>query len=603
MKTLYALLVLLIAATFAEAASPSWSAFNTNSFIVNPTNPPGVGSIQDLGGGQAATNLSPWITDINGNGHSLTNARNISVSGVFSGNGSGLTNLVVPIGNSQAVLNMNPVLWADPTRLAIPDGSFLTSAQDYSGNGNTLQSVGESNVVWLSKGLGGSACFQMLANWNQVSGAAPTYGFALQNATMWLQSMFTNSSVTMVFQDKMELGGNASVPLLNGGQVPCLFSAGGNAQYFGNPFAATAGDTFGGIQTISSGVGVIAPLQLHNGMNVVTFRLTGASPDIWLNGLPVAYTNFTGASVPGGLGNQFTVGNLMFSGSIQTALGAYCGTIGDIVVTSNSPPDSQLRALHQYEMAKYSISGSGAGINFLGDSITVGEYASIRSNFTALTHQAFADNWVSCYAIVGAQSSQIDIAITNSGPSKVPGTGNQIDVLMWGVNDIHNNETLAFTATNTLNAITYLHSEGHKVILCTLPSFIWETGFTTTRAQLNTFFYSISNLVDGFADYASDPQMGTNGACVQQTTLFRPADQIHLILNAYNLLDQRWLFPQINLMKSSPNVNQSGSFSGLFNSTNGPGSTISLQIQTNSSGPHGYLMEFTNGLYIGNAPY
>lgn len=40
-----------------------------------------------------------------------------------------------------------------------------------------------------------------------------------------------------------------------------------------------------------------------------------------------------------------------------------------------------------------------------------------------------------------------------------------------------------------------------------------------------------------------------------------------------------------------------------FASTNGNGASITLAIQTNSVGPHGYNLQFTNGIYIGNSQY
>jgi hypothetical protein len=40
-----------------------------------------------------------------------------------------------------------------------------------------------------------------------------------------------------------------------------------------------------------------------------------------------------------------------------------------------------------------------------------------------------------------------------------------------------------------------------------------------------------------------------------------------------------------------------------YASTNGPGATETLFIQTNSVGPHGYGLQFTNGLYIGKTKY
>lgn len=48
--------------------------------------PPGTGS-------GSATNLTPWQTNIDGNGFSLSNAANVTFTGVASGNGAGLTNI------------------------------------------------------------------------------------------------------------------------------------------------------------------------------------------------------------------------------------------------------------------------------------------------------------------------------------------------------------------------------------------------------------------------------------------------------------------------------------------------------------------------------
>jgi len=141
---------------------------------------------------------------------------------------------------------------------------------------------------------------------------------------------------------------------------------------------------------------------------------------------------------------------------------------------------------------------------------------------------------------------------------------------MWGANDIHTSVPLATITNNLISAANLLRSRGHKMLVCTLTSLLWETGYPITRSALNSAIVSLSSSFAGVVRYDLDQDMGADGSYLVSPDLWH-TDQIHLTGDAYRLLSTRWLVPAINNLLAtaaqSPAFVFTGNGSGLTNIT------------------------------------
>lgn len=117
-------------------------------------------------GGGSATNLTPWNTNINGNSYSLSNVDNVTITGIYSGNGAGLTN--VP-GTSFTIwfTNINGIATSAqlPTSGVTP-GTYNLLTVDSHG----IATAG-ANIYFGAKTNGGAMLATGLTNWNFIAGA------------------------------------------------------------------------------------------------------------------------------------------------------------------------------------------------------------------------------------------------------------------------------------------------------------------------------------------------------------------------------------------------------------------------------------------------
>jgi len=229
---------------------------------------------------------------------------------------------------------------------------------------------------------------------------------------------------------------------------------------------------------------------------------------------------------------MLALGCAPYNSAVNPAWQGFYGLIGEFVVTTNGITTPQVLALHSWAMNRYHF-GSGVQLNFIGDSISQGlwggEYNTGTTqggttNWSKLVQSAFPGVTVNCTAESGQTSTTLLNLMSNSLSMQMPGTSMTIDHILWGANDKALAES-QFRA-DTTNAITFCHSLGHYVIMCTQPSNTNELGGTFIRTNGNNFIWSLTNTIwapDAIADYGSDPMMGSNTACNVQTALFNPA--------------------------------------------------------------------------------
>jgi len=505
-----------------------------------------------------------------------------NANNVFAGNGGGLQNLnatqltsgTLPVGTLPGVVITNggfyrpPVSglieWNDPATISAANGQPLTKVSDISGNGNDLFNATTNFVLFSSDGLNGSAGINLPANWDLVYGLPPTQGYGLSNS-VWQPAMNLNSTVTLVFRDMLEKGGDAdNPPLLYYGQKLSLADFGTNLSYWVQPWDVDVNAMFGSVG-ISAPLASNVPLHGHHEPFVLTLRFSSGQPDCWLDGIQVVDKSLRGYAPADVIGSSFMLGNGNVAGVVSSSQFAVNGILGDVIVSTNAEPDAELKALHTYLMNKYSI-GGGVQIALEGDSIMLGQYAGVFSNFTALVQSAFPASDVVCEALTGRTSGQLVVSETDWVPMQMPKTSQRIAVVMYGANDLSADVSLATYAANWNSSLTLFHQAGYRVIGCTLPSLIRETGYATTRVQMNNFIRT-NAAFDAIADFAADPLMGYLGAYTN--TIYFRADQIHLTGAGYIELMNHYLYPVLAslmnpsvLLTNSTGVTLSGAFAG-----------------------------------------
>lgn len=468
---------------------------------------------------------------VNVNGDTLTNVPAGSVSGMLTNNTTGsaatATNTWATI--FSAIWSLNPATWVFADVIPGTNGQQITTVPDISGNNANMANATATPVTLISpsRGIGGHAAINMQANWNLVTGAAPTISYALTNS-IWTPGMMTNMSVTMVYVDTMEHGGGATnQTLLNpgtGGVSPWLWIAGTNQNQYAINYYSQSFENMEGVMEFVSGGSVqnqTPTLPLFKLPHVITFRETAGFLDVWQDGVPISFTNLDGGPTASPFsGNQFLVGNWFFGTTLAPQLGAFCGKIAQIIVTTNSPTDQEVQAMHQELTGYYNI-GGGPLIAFSGDSLTAGSATSPYTNITGIIKTMIPESTVFNMGLPGEASPNISLTVSNWAGVKVNSTGVKIVNLFMGVNDNLQSLTLSGFETNFINSTLNLQNNGWVVNWCTIPSFNGESN-TPTRLSMNTWLYGNTNLLllGKIVDLASDVLMGTNGACVAQSNLF-----------------------------------------------------------------------------------
>lgn len=425
----------------------------------------------------------------------------------------------------------NLVFWFNPRAIITTNNFFtLSSVADSSGNGNTMYNdASAQQVIYSANAFNGNPCLLMHSGWNRATGVAPTTAFYALTNLMWNTSNNSNFCIFDVFQDTLEIGQNTGPVTANAPAF--LLGIGNNVQTFIEPFGGQgSGAGFSGVAVaqLSGGTQGLIGLRHNFTPNVLCIRVINGVQDFWLNGVRVINLGNTVGNTA--TGSNFTIGNINNGGTLfNSGRDAFCGNQSDFLLFTNQMPASSVSSISAYLMQNNGI-GNGTAIDLWGDSIMIGAFStSGYSNFLALAQNYNPHAFVTDFGISGANSGQVLSYMTNAASAQPPNTGNTIDVFMEMVNDISQSVSLATFETHITNALNFSHWEGHKFDICTSPSFSGETGGSFTRAQGNSFIYSLTNTVnqpDSIIDFASDSIMGTNGASVQSGTAYF-ANSVH----------------------------------------------------------------------------
>jgi hypothetical protein len=504
-----------------------------------------------------------------------------NANNAFAGNGAGITNLALSSFSGAAQTQLNNLAsaaarpavsglieWNDPSSVAATNGHALSVFPDVSGNGNHLYNATANSVLYGA--INGAPAINLPANWG-ADGSSPTLGYGLSNA-VWTAAMNTNFTLTLVFKDVIEKGGsNDNPPLLDGGQQLMLFEVGTNLTFFACPMDARIIYPYIGVE-LNNGIAPAFPLHGNHEPFVFTVRLKAGVVDAWLNGIQVLDRQAAGYHPTTALGNLFLLGTMIDGNVLRADLGSVNGLYGDIVLSTNGESDSELYALHSYLMRKYSI-GGGVQLVLEGDSIMLGAYSGIKSNFTALVQSAFPIANVVCEASSGKLSGQLLSYETNWVPMQVPGTSQRIAVVMYGANDLNNNVGIGDYCSNWSSTLSLLRANNYRVVGCTMPSNNREIGYASTRAQMNNYLYTNATAFDAIADFAADEFMGYAGAYTNEIYFI---DQLHPTGVGYVELFDKWLCPALakliggSTAANLPGITTNVSASGItFYITNG----------------------------------
>lgn len=537
------------------------------------------------------------------NGNTLTNVSGANISGTLTNNttGSAATATNTWATTFPAIWALNPATWVNADAIAGTNGQPITTVPDISGNGANMTNATATPVTLLSpgQGIGGHAAINMRSNWNPITGAAPTVSYELTNS-IWTPCMMTNFSATFVYRDTLELGGTSPYQVLlnTAGENIFLWIAGTNQSQYVQSYFSQANQNMEGVMLFTSAgssENQSPTLPLFKLPVVVTYRETAGLLDIFMNGVPISFTNLDGSPATAAFsGNVFSIGNRNFQGVINPALGAFCGDISQIIVTTNSPTDQQIQSMHA-ELTSYYGIGGGPLLAFSGDSITAGSTAAPYTNITGIIKTMIPNSTVINMGLPGQASPNISLTVTNWAGAKINSTGVKIITLMNGVDDNLQSLTLAGWETNFINTTLNLKNQGWLVNWCTLPSFNGESN-TPSRDSINTFLYANTNLFfpGKIVDYASDALMGTNGSWAVRSNLFyfgasplgihhTPAGDQELVTN--------WLYPvlQSELYGGGSGgyaASYSGNFTGSFTG-NGARVTnyLAVNLTTNGANP------------------
>ena len=473
-----------------------------------------------------------------------------NLTGTFSGNGVGMSNVWAT--TPYSIGSVNPILYVNPNAISnyiVP--TALLFVPDSSGNGNTM-SNGLTSVIYLPQAIGGQPGISMQATWAAGGYSSPTTSFALTNG-MWGKWGNSNYSITMTYQDPMELGGSGVTPLLNGGVQPFLWQAGNGAvtgpSTYAYSFFSAADPNCGSSDWVMGNSQIAyAPLPLHHQPVIVTFNLLNGYGSLTINGMTVVPTNMTSGQVFGSVTDTlFTIGCYYDTtlGGFKPSFGAANIILGDVIVTTNGLSPAQISAIQTTEMQKYGI---GTGIQFVifSDSIGYGILSGINSNLSYQVSSEIPFSSVDNPSLSGQSSSTIYLEEQNWIGQKTQHSGTRIAIALCPVNDIIlYNTSLTLWETNIINMATLARNNGWIYYQCTCQSFAGETGGSFSRSNMNNFIITNTNLFNGIIRLDLDPIMGTNGSYAVNTAYWVPTggQNVHPSGLGYQELNSQEIYP------------------------------------------------------------
>lgn len=441
------------------------------------------------------------------------------------------------------------------------DGSG-TTLTDATGNGNNgTFCAGGQAPGWISPANGPVGILFLSA-----SSTCITLPASLNSARTWILVTSLDTSNFNAYQSP--LSGNSTFA----NDWGALFSHfnGGLVGGAGNgPFAAPA--VVSGQYSIGdwgTNVAQTSKLQSPQGTNIITWTLGSASDStfdqIFVNSNiapfgPVIPLDYNGAAGGRSAGLQ-TAGTLQFGGSgigqlINSVVTYYAGTIYYALAYSTYLTNAQIAQNYQALVSILSqrgitlshtnspASAGGGRLNIVpysinevvavGDSITAGHLTPTNylqfTNFTSNGTWQWVDLGLSG---TSAQTWQQDANANSPDSFMMPSGADNVEVLWVGTVDIGAGATSA-QALGRIAGVARQHrlhfsgGNGNKIIVVPIMS---STGLDASKNSYDTLLrQNWRTIADGFADVASDPNLGADGASAS-TTFF--VDGLHPTSNA-----------------------------------------------------------------------
>jgi hypothetical protein len=382
------------------------------------------------------------------------------------------------------------VLWADPSRLTLTDGSAVTTFVDTSGNGNSFSQATTANKPILkTAGINGLPSINFDGTNDFMESPSfldSSFGSAFTFATV-IQPINTGNGRFFAFSSAYEFA-----PFVGGNYCTILYrSNAANAQ--------------------SSTADVTSP-------TVVITTYDGINARIFLNGK-------IGAEIPSAVPLALT--GSMRIGARDSLGDTFNGLMGDVLIYKNALSSSDVQKLNAFLSAKYNL--KKRTIVFDGDSRTAGLVNSSNMNLARQTLALLggASQW---YAANCAVSGNFATTLLTRGPSWVDPSlslnGESIYVIYVGINDLISLASPAFINSTIAARCSAARAVSAKVVVCTIPPAGSNSTVESNRILVNASIRANwTSYADALADLASDPFVGQPGS-QNDTTYFNP-DGLH----------------------------------------------------------------------------
>lgn len=506
------------------------------------------------GSGSMVQSLAPNITNaalygtanLNGASVLTNNAGGLTLSGAFTGSGSGLTNVnaaklgaVLPNGYIQNYIQNPLFLWNGQQALSAnplaTNGQFIPPV-DYSGNNWVIltNAIGSTHQPRFSVGnLIGRPGFSFSSSSIEVSNIC----FSMTNGFL---IAFTYQDFSGTPVSGGWIGGLGGWGVSDGNREVMLEDVDNNGSVSGGEAAGLTGGTAFWENNISDFPGGL--FQLPGLTHVATFSWDGGN-NVWstMDGKPTWDERIQFNGNFSTLMNGAT--NLYIGSDVSSEYGGqyFNGVISDVRIYTNAPTPQV-----QKNLLIFLCQQAGLPVNcfnFGGDSIMVSLHT--WTSMSAIQQQLapqFPNYLFNTEATSGRTSAE---ELTNQQQwvsQKLP--GNNFYLTDASINDFFPNgatgltaalaqsNQVVITATTYTNMILNAESNDMPIAFQTLTSVYWETNSQKAfnydwRSNINVEIRSLTNLWAQvyIVDVAAGTSLGTNGAYAN-TTLFN-TDQTH----------------------------------------------------------------------------
>lgn len=595
MKTLCTLLLLLFATTFAEASSPSWAAFSTNSFMVSQTNPAGTGSIVVINAGAIVPGY-------------VTNAASantfIGLTGMYDQD------------DKNDIYGFYNEMYADGLNSSVFEAEAF---------GNRFSASGTTNIIPLY-GLPFSITGPVNQNldgiqmWGSTTGVV-SLPFGMKNYTVWATYRY---NPTNGIQNALAAGfcplwilknttsGSLDAMILGDYSVNFTYQENNGGSFVSSPIEWVSVKTFS--QTAMTGFYVNVCYTRSNG---VSYAWHNCHPDYW-NGVSISTNSTITDSV-----NQLGFG---FDPILNSSSAVKLGSLElDAIMMSSNAASSQSFVNDGYRALSWLHKGHSC-VEFTGDSrMAMGQNPVGPLGTTSLTdwvwdHYAYNQNEK---YINYSQGGALIASMTNNLATGTP----------WGWSELTNLPTSKYTYLEVdtdmgfndfyLSGLTYQSIIANLTNVYTIPKLhgakigqigIWDVGTNNNSSGYvynNTYSngivkvneFALTNaffdIVYPFNSYITQFELNTNNGLT--------TDSVHFgfDLNPDQTIPVRFAGYYYTKGKPWASIfNGQATTASLYPAYNNLiASSENLQIQTNASGPHGVQLLITNGIVVGTANY